>query len=381
MKGLSKEDIRLVQRLHDGDLSEFEQARAERLISQNAQARTLMAALAEIELGVRGAEIDAWERADAPAADDVSARAVGASPPGGDSLVDLAPLLERYHDGELLHEEAAEVEALMQERDEVAGYLDVLAELSLGVTVARDEAVDGVDFGAMWAGIDACLGDEASAAAAYDPEEHHVLLQRYHDGEVEASERERVEAWLEAEQPEVMATLSALGELGLSVNAAVELVVERAELDLWSRVASELDTSSSAHEEAAAAVTSLEARREAKARQEVSWWSRNRQTVYAVAATAVIAVLGGLLLGNPFAPRERVVVKERTIVIVDDVKYKPGTSVMVTSPTGPAVNKPQGPSMSDGVDNEAPTIIWMLDGGDEGDGGDEEPSKDGDQPI
>lgn len=93
-------------------------------------------------------------------------------------------------------------------------------------------------------------------------------------------------------------------------------------------------------------------------RREKSFFQTYRQSIFgAVAALVAVAFVGSLF--GPFMAPERVIV-EKTIVIVDSVEYAPGASVMVNSPVQRAsvVSEP-------GSEVEEPTVIWLLDSGEE----------------
>jgi hypothetical protein len=85
---------------------------------------------------------------------------------------------------------------------------------------------------------------------------------------------------------------------------------------------------------------------------------KRRQTirsVFAIAA-AITLVFMGALLGPKIMQTENVII-ERTIVIVDSIEYAPGASVMINGPV-------EAVSL-EGHDDDAPTIIWLLDDEDE----------------
>lgn len=392
-KGLTAQEKQLLERYHDGALEGGEElGRAERLMASASLARVYLASLEEIKLGVRGAERALWESsseamqaASASLLEQAEQERVRER-----TLVELVPLLDRYHDGAVIEAEALEVEALMEAREDVASYLVGLSEVGLSVQGATQEAIDAVDFGNFWDGLAAKIDAEDRAQdekvvsfvpaskpreekatrerPAFSEEDHRVLLYRYHDGEVSDAERAQVKAWAEID-PGVSATLGALEELRFAASASMELAEEHIEPGLmWSLLEGRLE------EEAprVAAVASLSEHRARKAEQvvqEVGAGSRRREIFIALAAM-FCTVLGVAIFKDSLFPGEKVIV-EKTVVIVDSLEYGDGTSVMVTGPM-------QSASMKVGVEAETqaevssdeelvegeeptPTVIWLID--------------------
>jgi hypothetical protein len=375
--------MRLLQRHHDGELGESEREHVDRLLRDSEEARELLEALEELEHAARGAERAIWEGAEPHSPETLVATARQASPPVEDELAELAPMLERVHDAEALDAEREAADELRDARGDAAAYLDELEGLGRAVRAAHEEAVEGQDFSGFFDEISARLdaesedtGDSPSGAVPdYERDEHIVLLQRFHDAEVDERERRIVEAWIDEEHDEVLETLSALDEISLATRAASELACERAHIDeLWTGISETLDL----REQGADNVMSLDDFRaraeEAEAAEGAEEDSegvlaRYSQALLGAAAAAVIIGLGASLLSNPFGPQERVVVREKTVVIVDDVQQSKGTLVTVASPIERA--SAEGPSIE--ADDEEtqqeearPTVIWMIDEGTDG---------------
>lgn len=405
LDGLTAQEKQLLERYHDGALgSDEELGRAERLMASTSLARVYLASLEEIKLGVRGAERAWWESASeqVPGAGSLLERA-SREELAGRALEELVPLLERYHDGAVIEAEAVEVEALMEAREDVAGYLLGLSELGLGVKGATREAIDAVDFGGLWEGIASRLDEEDRAAGggtdnvlsfepgkkkssgeeketrerpAFSEEDHRVLLYRYHDQEVSEAERAQVEAWAEID-PGVSATLGALEELRLAASASMELAEEHIEPGLmWSLLEERIQEESVAgSDQQVAAVASLSAHRARKAEQverAQSVGSTRRREVFIALAAMFCTVLGVAIFKDSLFPGEKVIV-EKTVVIVDSLEYGDGTSVMVT---GPMQSASMEVGVEEGVESEGaeapgegleqgeaptPTVIWLID--------------------
>ena len=223
---LTYRECRLIQGLHDGELDREDRQIAEDLLERSTAARVYRNALEELEHAARAAEQAAWEAAedDAPAAERLAELAVGAPDPMEAELEELAPLLERFHDGEVDHAEAAFVNGLVQERDDVADYLATLEEISGGVKALGDDLAGDVDFSGFWDGVADGIDSEqtddskdteqsTSEPGEFRPGDHLVLVQRFFDDEVDEDERARVTAWLEQGHPEVVAYVEALEEV------------------------------------------------------------------------------------------------------------------------------------------------------------------------
>lgn len=388
MNELKAHDMHLLQRHHDGELGEQEREHIDRMLRDSEEAREILEVLGELEHAARGAERAIWEGAEPGSPEAIAAKARQAGPPVEDELADLAPMLERVHDAEAIDAERAVTGELREAREDAAAYIDELEGLGHAVRAAHKEAVEAHDFSNFYDEISARLDAGADAAgdrdadapvarttATYDRDEHIVLLQRFHDGEVEARERRTVEAWIDEEHEEVLETLAALEEVSLATNAASDFACECADIDaLWTGVSEALDL-----REDASNVMSLDdfrARAEeaeaAEAAEEDSdgFLARYSQALLGAAAAAVIIGLGASLLSDPFGPQERVVVREKTVVIVDDVQQSKGTLVTVASPIERA--SAEGPSIEadddEGEEEEEarPTVIWMIDEGTDG---------------
>ena len=373
----------LLQRLHDGELEGAHRAEADAL-AKTPEGAALLGALEEISEAVRVTERVIWEAAEAPDAGVVAATAWEAE--DALELADLAPLLERFHDGEAGEEEAELVLALIEEREDVVAYLSSLDEIGESLRVVGDEIGEPVVFDGFFAGVMARLQEEGAAGAveeaeeeeeaeaaevitfpgattrerpAFNTEDHRVLLYRAHDGVASAEELRQVAAWRELDE-EVAATLDALEELRLACVVSVEMAQERADLShLWPNVrdalAGELDGK----------VVPLAPRRDDAAAEvtPAPWWQTQRQGLIAIAA-AVLAVMGFIAYDQTRGPQQ--IIERKTVVIVDSVESAPNASVMVSAPmpegdalapmttTGPSISSPDRPA-------EEPTIIWLID--------------------
>jgi hypothetical protein len=392
---LTYRECRLIQGLHDGELDREERELADELLERSTAARVYRNALEELECAVKAAEQSAWEDAEdgIPAAERLVELALDAPNASQDELDDLAPLLERFHDGEVDHAEAAFVNGLLQERDDVADYLATLEEISGGVKALGDDLGGDVDFSNFWdgvaAGIDTGAADEHEESeeiedpledpGEFRPEDHLVLVQRFFDDEVDEDERRRVTAWIEQGQSEVVAYIEALEEVRLSVNAGIENAQEQVDFHhLWTGVADRIDELDSDD-----TVVSLDDARKDRSPTTTTesgggstrWFDEYRQAIYgAAAAVLLVGAALGLFREQIFGTQEKVVV-EKTVVIVDQVEYSPGSDVLVDSPMQPASMQ------QDDDQEESPTVIWLFDseeGADaDGEGAtDEEPAGD-----
>lgn len=389
-QGLSREQCLLLQRHYDGDLSAAESVRAKQLLERSAPARVYLRALDELTHGVRAAAEIAWEDAKGaiPSPRVLTELAVSAGDPTEAPLEDLAPLLERFHDGEADDAEMAFVTALLDERADAVDYLASLDEIGEGMRVVGEEMADEVDFSGFWDGIAAQISPEGSGPEESGPEEsdeetvpfdraaHLVLLQRYVDDEVTAEEAARVERWLDEGNDEVKAHLDVLAELHLGVNVAVETACEDADLrGIWTGVEAAI-----AADEDAADVVSLDSARTDRRggspgtpeSSRTSWFADYRQAIVGgLAAAVVLAGLVGLFKDQIFGPQERVIVEKR-VVVVEQVEYSPGSSVMIDSPMK------QASAESDG-EEEDPTVIWLFDSGDDAAEGEQDEATPADQ--
>ncbi len=363
-KALTTEEQVLLQRYYDGDpLPEGQADEVDALLNRSQTARVFMAALEELTEATAVAVEQAWDVADAPDVETFARTAIEAASLADAPLEELAPLLERFWDGEVVPEEIAIVSALADERTDVADYLANLEGLSAGVKVTHDDLIGQVAFDDFWDSLEDRLDAEDSS---FDPEEHQVLLYRYHDGEATAQERARVESWIDRGDERVTATLEALGELNLAAVAGIETAQANVDLaGFWHRVEDAIDDEIEAQGEN---VVSFEREK----REKKGFLSNYRQGVFAAVATIlVVAFVAGLFSEQLFSPGEKVIV-EKTVVIVDSVEYQPGSSAMVNSPMKQAsssatVTAPDGESAEE---EEEPTVIWLLDTSENGEAAD-----------
>lgn len=360
---LTYREQNLLQRHFDGELEGAEAMAAEELLAQSVAARVFLASLEELALAVRESEALVWESARVASSEEIAEIAAKSGALTERSLAELAPLLERFFDGEADEVEGIFVAGLIDEREDVAAYLEQLDELrgglrEIGATLGAD-----VDFGDFWSGIDARLGDAAESAAAdrYDADEHAVLLYRFHDEQVDDAERSRVEGWLAANEPEVKQTIAALAELNVAVNASVELAQERVDLSaMWGGVEARLDalkqeeSASERVEKVAEVAAESRVVSLASVRSERRGWGR---PAMAFAAAVTLLLLGGLL-AERILGSETVIIKERTVVIVDSVEHGPGVRVDINSPIEQAGQVGE-------EEEDFPTVIWLLDADEE----------------
>ncbi len=349
----------LLERYRDGDLTGVEAEQAKELLAQAPEATTFVSALAEVELAARGASQASWEQARAPQASQVaSVASASADEVMTQPLEALAPLLERFHDGEVDAHEIALVDELLMAREDVADYLVGLDELQLGLGAGLGELeLPAQDV--FWASLEARLAPARgpkvlpfpSVAAqpstaerpAFNLEHHLVMLYRCHDGEATAQERAQVSAWAEID-PQVAQRVSALDELRLSAQVACDAMQEPVEWStIWQGVSAQLG-------EEAPGVVSL-----AKAREARRFGGR-RELAAAVAAMLCAGLGLGLFADRLLGPREI-----KTIVIVDSVEYSGGAtgrisgqSLQPASLTSPAMSRPEAAEPGE------PTIIWLL---------------------
>lgn len=355
---LTHNECSLLQRYYDGDPLEPENvALVEQLLNTSTGARVFMSALEELTLAICGAEQALWENATPPTVDAVVEAALNAATLAEQPLEELAPLLERFFDGEAMGEEIAAVQALINERDEVADYLAELDGLRASVIAGHDQLIGDVSFDGFWDTIAEQLGDDLApvVATSYDDETHRVLLYRFFDDEVDAAERAQVEGWIADGDTNVVSTLAALAELRFATTTAVETAQEKVDLStLWHRIEDAIDDQIEAQGDN---VVSLA--RKQRDRQVTVGDSRSI-VLAALAAMLFLAFGAGIFKEQLFGPAERVIV-EKTVVIVDSVEYEPGNSVMVNSPMRSvssisATPEPGAPQVED-----EPTVIWLLD--------------------
>jgi antitoxin component HigA of HigAB toxin-antitoxin module len=362
MKKLTYEHALLIQRHFDGDLSGPDLRVVERLLLDDESAKQFETSLRELRQLMVAAEDEMWSQADSPDPIDVARRAMEATNLVDASLEELTSLLERFHDGETMPEEALFVDALRETRADVSGYLDALGALRTSVVAGDQQALENVDFGGFWDRVEREIdqvdqefvdqGDREVVVVEGDREpfvvtDHQMLLQRYLDDEVSTAERRLVDGWVQDGDQSVTGTLAAYGELHLATNAAVELAQEGVDLErildgVDARLDGEVDTQG----------TNVVSFDEVQ-RRRFRWGSQGAL----LAAGICLALFSGLLFQQLF-PNE-VIIKEKTVVIVDSVEYAPGASVMVNSPIRAAGFEESG-------EGEEPTVIWLLDTEDDG---------------
>ncbi|MFP4597056.1 MAG: hypothetical protein ACLFVJ_02315 [Persicimonas sp.] len=382
-QGLSKTEGLLLQRYYDAELSAAESIQAEQLLERSAPARVFLRALDELTEAARVAGEVAWERVRGEVAspDVIVELAEDADDLAQAPLEELAALLERFHDGEADYTEMAFVNALLDEREDVVEYLAELDNLQQGLRAAGEQLTAGVDFDGMWDRIEAQIGHQAGDRVDgaddqdgpdFDRAEHLILLQRFFDDEVTAEEAATVDRWLAQGDAEVAAYLEVLSEIQLGACVAVQTACERAPIrDIWTGVRAAIDE----QDASGAGVVSLDSersRRGGAGRGDVggdaggaasdsrseSWFSEYRQAIVgALAAAVVLAGMVGLFKDAIFGPSERVVVEKR-VVVVDQVEYSPGSSVVIDSPMKQASMQDDG-DRSD--DSDEPTVIWLMD--------------------
>jgi hypothetical protein len=372
-QGLSREQCRLLQQHHDGELSAAQSVQATQMLERSATARVYLKALDELSHATRAASELAWEQAkDAAQSPAVLAElAANAGDLAKAPLADLAAQLERFHDGEVDEAEMAFISALLDERDDAVDYLASLDEIGQGMRVVGEEISADVDFDGFWDGIASQIKanePEATPSTLFDRREHLVLLHRYVDGEVTSAEQALVDGWIKSGDRDVSKYFEVLTELSLGVNAALDVACEQAELrDIWTGVQARINDDgvvSLADRRAQKPDTSSGAGRPSESGGP-SWVGEYRQAIVGgLAAAVVLAGLVGLFKDQIFAPQERVIVEKR-VVIVEQVEYSPGSDVMIDSPMK------QVSAGSDG--DEDSTVIWLFDSDSEPNG---DPSSD-----
>lgn len=334
---LTDKQIQLIERWFDGDTTPEEARAATQLVASVEAAREFHEALKEINAATQAAEQAAWDKAPSRPAQDI---VLAATQDEAMALSDLAPLLERFFDGECDDFEAEMVVGLIDARPDVADYLEGLEELRGGLKISMDEVHAQRPMDQFWAGVESRLG------AGFVAAEHNMLLQRYHDGEVNAEERAQVDAWTD---PAVKDGLAALGELHLAANAAIDHACEGVEFaQVWGAVEAAMDADVESKGDNVVSLGRI--RREAQGSPRASFG--------AIAALVAAVLVGGLFSQKLFGPQK--VIVEKTVVIVDSVEYAPGASVMIDSP----VQQASAISNADSEDVEEPTVIWILDEGD-----------------
>ncbi len=355
---LTDTECALLQRYYDGDpLDDAHVAQVQQLLNGSSTARVFMSVLEELTVATQAAEDEAWSRATAPDVARVVEIALQASALIESSLEELAPLLERFFDAEVVDEEMIAVQALINERDDVADYLATLDGLRASVRVSNDHAIENVSFDGFWDSLESRLEVEppASLGSSFDVDEHRVMLYRYHDDEADTAERARVDAWLVDGEPTVIATLAALSEVRLAAVTAVETAQERVDFSqLWHQVENAIDDGVESQGDN---VVSLARQK----RERTTTIGDSRALALVAIAAMLFAMFGASVFKDQlFGSGERVIV-EKTIVIVDSVEYQPGSSVMVNTPMRPVSSISAADDSAEQVEEE-PTVIWLLDG-------------------
>lgn len=342
MKTLTPTQYELLTRLADGELDATEQVFAKKL-GESPQGVSFLNELATLRAAAQSAEEAIWAKSSLSAEQILS----GLDQPALNSLEDLKPMLERFFDGECDDVESEWVAELIDSREDVLEYVSQLDTLRASVRVAEESVASHITFQDFWSNVEGRLDVKSFGV------EEKVLITRYFDNEVTNSERDSAKALLES-HPEAQVMLDCLGEVNLATVAALDVACEGVDFgSIWSAVESAMDEDQEAKGEN---VVSLGKRR----RENESFFVTYRQSIFgAVAALVAVAFLGSLFGPLVLNPTETVIV-EKTIVIVDSVESLPGASVMINSPVKRAssISEP-------GSDTEEPTVIWLLDSGDD----------------
>ncbi len=348
---LTESQILLIERWFDGDATGGEAREATTLVASSVSAREFHEALKEIRLATEVAEGEAWSKATPPAAATILATCEAAPNSPSLSLSELAPMLERFFDGESDDLEAELIASMIDTREDVAEYIASLDELRGGVVASLKELDDRVPMNGFWDSIEARLEDDS-----FRVEEHAILVQRFHDNSVTDAERAQVQRW---NSKHVAESLEALQELNLAVNAAMDEATEGVDFSsIWGAVESVMDADLESKGDNIVALGRVK-RDQAERRSGFS-----KQSLGAIAAILAAVLIGGLISQQFLGPDQ--VIVERTIVIVDSVEYAAGASVMVDTPFRQA-----SAVLNADSESEEPTVIWILD---EGDGMLEEPA-------
>ena len=359
----------LLQRWFDGELAEDRVPEAEALIEDSQAAAAYVASLESMQQITRGLADEArggpgWS------VEETVSKAVDAPPAADEPLRELAPLLERYHDGEVVEAEAALVRRLRRRRDDVADYLKGLEHLGDAVRGADEASRDGIDFDAQ---VQAVLEAVDSQAPAFDRDEHAEWLHRYADGELDGERRQIVEKWVDEGHPEVTDALETLDALGQTTRAAFDEAGGH-NIELWDAVADAIDDDEE----------------ESGGSAEVFRLDDYRQGIAGAVAAALVLITAGALFGDRLFPWGERVVEKKTVVIVDSVEHSEGSSVLIDSPMQEAgasesADDPKKATKKAGEASEdKPTVIWLLDSDENNDdaksGGTEDGSDQQDEP-
>lgn len=400
-RSLTDEQRRLLQRWFDGELAGGEHRRAEELIDSSNAAAEYVERLEEVRTaaGIAIAEVEAIGR-NGLSTEQLVAAAHEAPPLTEEAIDELAPLLERYHDGETTPAETRSVEQLRAERNDVRDFLEGLEFLGDSTRAAGREVAEGANLDRIWEGVDRDIRFESPdrKAPSYRPERDQRLLHRYADGELGGERRNLVEHWLETDD-EARATLEAIETLGEAARGASHEARDGVELDgIWEGVEERLDEETAGAGESGNVVSIDRGRRtgdespeEAESTEAdsasqaasggvVEWIGDYRQGAVGAAAAAAVLLAAAALFGPRLFEKERVVVKEKeTVVIVDSVEYGAGSTVAVDGPMKEVGSKPEP---DDGAEKEdKPTVIWLLDSNGDDEGGADERDEDDAEPA
>jgi hypothetical protein len=391
-EALTDDQRDLLLRWFDGELDSREEVdRAEQLVETSDRARAFVDTLDHLQSSAVAA-FDAARPApdELPDPRQVAERAADADPLCELPFDELAPLLERYHDDEVTDPTRAAIERLVDRRDDAAAYLEQLETLGEATRAAQHAALEDAELDGLRGGIerDVAYADHPDDPPAYEPGRDEPLLHRFVDGELPESKRDLVETWLE-DNPDAARTVETLEELSGAAEAAHCEATEQVDFeslrsDIDERI-SELSTGGDDQTGSGSAdVVSIDSSRtdggrtgdtgtDTQTREDSSeprstgWLSGYRQGLVGAAAAALLIAGVGVLFGTNLFENERVVVKEKTVVIVDSVQYDKGSSVVVDSPMKKVSANNQtgstaaGDSSSDDSEEEQPTVIWLLD--------------------
>ncbi len=390
---LTDDQRELLMRWFDGELEADQAERARQLVDDRRVARDFVEALEQVRAATTAAVDQARPaRAELSATETIVEHARQAPPAEALSLERLAPLLERYHDGEVTEPERRSVERLADRRDDVAEYLDGLRSLGEAARAAHEAAAGSTDPDALRSEIDPELAhaDHPDDPPAYEPNRDRELLHRYVDGELSDRRRRLVETWLRDEGGEAARTVEALEQLGDAVRHADAHATDKADLgSIRAAVDRRIDGLASEEDgpDEGAEVVSLQTsrrdgghtdgpREETAAeptdrpsadRGTAGWFPDYRQGLIGAAAAALLAVAAGVAFGPDLFDDEQVVVKEKkTVVIVDSVQYSDGSSVVVDSPmqkVSASGDDNAGSEGAAGSEEDDSTVIWLLDNG------------------
>jgi anti-sigma factor RsiW len=337
----------LLQRWFDGELPAEKVSEAEALVEDSQAAAAYVETLESMRQITRGLADE--ERGEPGwSVEETVSKAMDAPTAADEPLRELAPLLERYHDGEVIDAEAALVRRLRRRRDDVADYLRGLEQLGDAVRGADEASREGIDFDAQ---VHAVLEAVDSQTPAFDPDEHAAWLHRYADGELDAERRRIVEGWLEEDHPEVTDALETLDAIGQSTRAAFDEAGGQ-NIDLWDAVADAIDEDEDEASDESA---------------EVFWLDDYRQGIAGAVAAALVLITVGALFGDRLFPWGERVVEKRTVVIVDSVEHSEGSSVLIDSPmqeagaSESAEESTKARKKTDDASEDEPTVIWLLD--------------------